>query len=59
MSYYYAPSPRYRTACLEALRPLGVDLLAAICDQMSPARVMGPPFCHEYGTGCFRSRAVW
>ena len=26
---------------------------------LSPARVMGPPFCHEYGTGCFRSRAVW
>jgi hypothetical protein len=26
---------------------------------VSPARVMGPPFCHEHGTGCFRSRAVW
>ncbi|WP_082949199.1 thermonuclease family protein [Mycolicibacterium celeriflavum] len=26
---------------------------------VSPARVMGPPFCHEDGTGCFRSRAVW
>jgi hypothetical protein len=26
---------------------------------MSPARVMGPPVCHEDGTGCFRSRAVW
>lgn len=26
---------------------------------LSPARVMGPPVCHEHGTGCFRSRAVW
>ena len=26
---------------------------------VSPARVMGPPVCHEHGTGCFRSRAVW
>ena len=41
MSYYYAPSPRYRTACLEALRPLGVDLLAAISDQIPV--VLGTP----------------
>lgn len=25
---------------------------------MSLARVMGPPFCHEHGTGCFRLLAV-
>jgi TIR domain len=26
--------------------------------ELSPARVMGPPVCHEYGTGLFRSLAV-
>ncbi|BCO75714.1 hypothetical protein MINTM008_50490 [Mycobacterium intracellulare] len=26
---------------------------------LSLARVMGPPFCHEHGTGCFRLLAVW
>lgn len=25
---------------------------------VSLARVMGPPFCHEHGTGCFRLLAV-
>jgi len=26
---------------------------------LSLARVMGPPFCQEHGTGSFRSLAVW
>ncbi|BCP43133.1 hypothetical protein MINTMi27_32260 [Mycobacterium intracellulare] len=35
-----------------------LDLYAAD-GTMSLARVMGPPFCHEHGTGCFRLLAVW
>ena len=34
---------------------LALSLVAAL----SPARVMGPPFGHEDGTGSVRSRAVW
>lgn len=29
-----------------------------VATPVSLARVMGPPFCHEHGTGCFRLLAV-
>jgi len=32
---------------------------AAMLISLSLARVMGPPFCHEHGTGWFRLLAVW
>jgi transposase len=38
--------------------PYGEDPIVVRWTKVSPARVMGPPFCHEYGTGFLRSRAV-
>jgi hypothetical protein len=35
---------------------VGVGVGTSIC--LSLARVMGPPFCHEHGTGYFRLLAV-
>jgi hypothetical protein len=32
---------------------LALILARQEADHVSPARVMGPPFCHEYGTGWF------
>ena len=46
--------PRARGLDVVSPSPLGNTLIG-----VSPARVMGPPFCHEHGTGWFGSRAVW
>ncbi|KEF95178.1 hypothetical protein K883_05134 [Mycobacterium sp. TKK-01-0059] len=35
-----------------------VSGFGSVATGLSLARVMGPPFCHEHGTGCFRLLAV-